>query len=502
MPGDDQQEPGNWGTGAASHATTSVGPLDLERIDPLLSAVPPLDTDLTYGFRLQTGPERLPDIPRRRRLRDTKSFCLICSASIPATLYRSEGHIFIRKHCPVHGDTDILYARDSQFYDAVELNLRVAGVAHQRGEGKPRGAMRAVYVDLTERCNLHCPSCLATSSPTTPRFPPPELGPTLAKLATLDPAPVVFISGGEPTLVKDLANWIYQLRKRDYDVKLLSNGIRIASERGYLQSLKDAGLDWLCLQFDTLDDEKLLVLRRRALADVRRKALAACSELGIKTVMSVMVGKGVNDQELGTLLKLCWDTPGVHQLTLLPSRRIGRSELTTDASRMEATDVMDELYRQTDGSVRKRDWLRFQLAQSLLYRLTREPDYGPRHCFFSLLLVGDSHRFAPATRLGHYLRRPGDIREAYRFARDSRRVERIRFSDRVMVVTVEEFREKLSVDIHDSEHTCTRYQLQGGELHPVCMFNMFERFRSTNPELSLELSKQSAHESRNASIHE
>ena len=71
-----------------------------------------------------------------------------------------------------------------------------------------------------------------------------------------------------------------------------------------------------------------------------------------------------------------------------------------------------------------------------------------------------------------------------------------------MVVTVEEFREKLSVDIHDSEHTCTRYQLQGGELHPVCMFNMFERFRSTNPELSLELSKQSAHESRNASIHE
>ena len=84
-----------------------------------------------------------------------------------------------------------------------------------------------MVIDVTSRCNLRCPHCLAAGHPV------PE--PTLAQLEQLlqsfpgGPGGLVQLGGGEPTLRDDLPQVVQAARQAGFRyVQLNTNGLRLA----------------------------------------------------------------------------------------------------------------------------------------------------------------------------------------------------------------------------------------------------------------------------------
>lgn len=156
-------------------------------------------------------------------------------------------------------------------------------------------------ISLTEKCNLRCLYCM------------PEHGVNLTsqnhllksneiiklvELFALAGVNKVRLTGGEPTIRKDLADIIKQISsiKGIKDVGITSNGVVLSRS---LEMLKKSGLTLVNLSLDTLKPARFEQMTRRKghgrVLDSINKAL----DLGYNPVkVNVVVMKGVNDDEI------------------------------------------------------------------------------------------------------------------------------------------------------------------------------------------------------------
>ena len=144
----------------------------------------------------------------------------------------------------------------------------------------------------------------------------------------LDTAPGcnVQLSGGEPTVRGDLPEVI--ARGRDLGLRffqLNTNGIRLATEGGYAESLAEAGLNTVFLQFDGADDDVHRALRGRRLAAAKEQTIERCAAAGIGVVLVPTVVRGVNLHRLGEVLDFALERlPTVRGIHLQPLALLGR----------------------------------------------------------------------------------------------------------------------------------------------------------------------------------
>ena len=96
-------------------------------------------------------------------------------------------------------------------------------------------------VEVTNRCNMRCPICFSDSRRLGDDIPFEEIRGRMSRLLRISGGPVpLHISGGEPTLREDLPDIVGMARKMGFaHVELISNGIRIGQEPGYLFKLKN-----------------------------------------------------------------------------------------------------------------------------------------------------------------------------------------------------------------------------------------------------------------------
>ena len=183
-------------------------------------------------------------------------------------------------------------------------------------------------VEITETCNLRCPVCYADSGPDTGR----HLG--LAEIqAMLDTVvanegepDVVQISGGEPTLHPDFFAVLDAAKARPIrHLMLNTNGLRIANEPGFAERLAayQPGLE-VYLQFDALRDDSLKSLRGAELADTHRRALERLEATGLSTTLVMTVARGVNDDQIGEVIRHALQWKCVRGVTLQPIQDAGR----------------------------------------------------------------------------------------------------------------------------------------------------------------------------------
>jgi uncharacterized radical SAM superfamily Fe-S cluster-containing enzyme len=207
---------------------------------------------------------------------------------------------------------------------------------------------------------------------------------------------------------------------------------------------------------------------------VREKALGNLNQQGFNITLQCMVHRTINFSEMGEIIRLALDTPGVRHVSFMPSRRLGRGLLTTDENILTEFDVMQGIEEQTAGAIRRADWLVFHFLLSLAYRATRSAHLTPRRCFFPLALVGDKNSYAPVTRLRHYLARPWDIAPLMRMLGHPFRFEEGRWHEHSLVVSIETFRETADVDLGDAAR-CSRFYLVEGGVRQTCVHNTIGR---------------------------
>ena len=267
-------------------------------------------------------------------MRKTRSVCPVCLQNLPAALVRDEsGRILLEKRCPEHGEFRVPvwqglmdFALWSQGSDALPDALGLhcperCGICSEHESGTC-----CALLEVTKRCNLRCRFCFADGGSAEDEPDAAELKDAIREIARRCGGPLLQLSGGEPTLRDDLPELIRFAKEAGCSyVQLNTNGIRLAQEPGYARRLAEAGLDIVFLQFDGTEDGIYETLRGRPLLESKKKAIRACSEarVGVTLVPTVVIG--VNDRNLGELIRLAVSlSPGVRGIHFQPVSWFGR----------------------------------------------------------------------------------------------------------------------------------------------------------------------------------
>lgn len=321
-------------------------------------------------------------------------------ARLAGILVERDGQVWLERGCRTHGLIRTLYDEDPEILSYLEewtapTKAHVPDVAGNFDpipsaylNGLPEMQTQHTCIlleDIAETCNLRCPTCFTDSSPDLR-----HVVPTADVLANVDQRlarengriDVLMLSGGEPTLHPDLAELLDQLVARPITRILVnSNGIRIAGD--------DALLDLLTahrervevyLQYDGLSEQAHRRHRGGDLRRVKSQALQRLSEREIFTTLVMTAALGVNDDEIGDMVRLALDTPYVGGLTIQPQFGSGRSGVIDPLHRLTHTGVLKRLGPQTGGAVTWRD-------------LTALPCSHPHCCSVGYLLRDDSDQW-------------------------------------------------------------------------------------------------------------
>ena len=129
-----------------------------------------------------------------------------------------------------------------------------------------------------------------------------------------------------------------------------TNGIRIATEEGFAERLASYAPGFeVYLQFDSLRDDANRALRGAALAETRLKALDRLDALNLSTTLVVTVVRGLNDGEIGDLVRFALSRRCVRGVTLQPVQVAGRTDgVEPERDRLTLTEVRRRLLEQTD----------------------------------------------------------------------------------------------------------------------------------------------------------
>ena len=301
----------------------------------------------------------------------TIALCPECLAPLPATISADgEGVVWMDRTCEEHGRTRTRIWPDAEHYRWLQslalpktpprANCAATSpcplgcgtcARHER-----RGTL--LEIEVTRACNLHCPVCFMSAED-------PTGDPSLEEIAAMyeviadavgtDGA--VQLTGGEPTCRKDLPEIIRMGRERGFwGIEVNTNGLVIASRPGYLETLVEAGLTGVYLSFDGTTGDVYEATCGRDILDVKLAAIERCREAGIQVVLSVAVLSGVNDAQLGDLLRFSLENADVVAgLALQPAFTSGRFEADREGA-LTAGDVIFKMAEQSEGLIEACDF--------------------------------------------------------------------------------------------------------------------------------------------------
>ncbi len=295
---------------------------------------------------------------------------------LQGNLVLQDGSVYLRRHCQRgHGEVVSLYDEDYPLWEYLQQwrtptreiipdtpdNVLPIPMGYAQGLGDLQTQHSCVLlIDVTEHCNLNCPTCFAASGTNVGRYARlPHI------LRSLDAAiereggkiDVLMLSGGEPTVHPEIVEIIKEAAARKVTRVLLNtNGIRIVRDDRFLAEL--AALHdrlEIYLQFDGFDLETHLFHRGEDLRELKEQAIQRLSAARIFTTLTMVVAEGVNDHEVGRVAQYAFDTDYIGGVAYQPVFGSGRANPIDPLHRMTTTGVLKRLGPQTDGMASAHD---------------------------------------------------------------------------------------------------------------------------------------------------
>jgi uncharacterized radical SAM superfamily Fe-S cluster-containing enzyme len=276
-------------------------------------------------------------------LGQTTSLCETCLGLVPAKIIREGKNVFYQKRCTEHGVQKTLVSDDADYWKRCRDYLKPGDVPlrfHTKiDKGCPYDCGLCpdheqhsclALIEINETCNLTCPTCFASSSPQLKgRKSLAQIESMLDLLVDSEGEPdLLQISGGEPTIHPDILEIIRAAKRRPIrHIMLNTNGIRLANDPDFVAELAamKRGFE-VYLQFDALSKEALQTIRGADLRRVREQALTNLDRHGISTSLVCVIRKGVNDQEIGDILRYAQSWACVRGVTFQPVQDVGRND--------------------------------------------------------------------------------------------------------------------------------------------------------------------------------
>jgi len=240
--------------------------------------------------------------------------CNTCRGRVPAEFQVRDGQVWIRKQCPTCGLTESLVSTDAAMWQAKRdlwhyvptdpvactLHCDTCRVDHQPN---------MVFLDVTNRCNMNCPICIATIRGMGFDFTPPleYFEKIFAHIGRMNPKPMVELFGGEPLVRKDILEIIAIGRRNGLKPRVVTNGLALADEEFCRQFCEAGGRARFGFDGRSPDiyeklrnnrgayEKKMKALENLKKYSRRRHAIISCAAYGI------------NDQYLADLIQYCHD---------------------------------------------------------------------------------------------------------------------------------------------------------------------------------------------------
>jgi 7,8-dihydro-6-hydroxymethylpterin dimethyltransferase len=294
------------------------------------------------------------------------SICTTCFRRVDAKIVFEDGNVYMLKRCPEHGFERVLMADDVDYYRRCrEVFLKPPEMPDHYNTPVKYGCPYdcglcpdheqhscLTLIEICDACNLNCPICYADSGTHRTTYRSMEqIEAMLDAVVSNEIEPdVVQISGGEPTIHPDFFAVLDAAKRRPIKHLMVNtNGIRIAQDEGFAERLADYMPDFeLYLQFDSFRREPLMQLRGADLRSIREKALEKLNRLNISTTLVVTVERGVNDDEIGSIVDFALQQPCVRGVTFQPVQQAGRLRGYDPAiNRLTLTEVRRRILEQT-----------------------------------------------------------------------------------------------------------------------------------------------------------
>jgi uncharacterized radical SAM superfamily Fe-S cluster-containing enzyme len=292
---------------------------------------------------------------------------------IRASIVEEDGKILMRKECAVHGRFEDVMAIDPAFlrrierlYPGRDFTAPFTKLREHGSSSIKYGRGSVLTVDLTNRCNMMCDPCFMDANQVgyVHELEWDDIKKILDDSLTVQPRRQMSIqfSGGEPTLSPHFLRAISYAREVGFFcVQCATNGVQFAQDPDFARAAKRAGLRLAYLQFDGIGNDANAHRKVGNLYDVKLRAIENLHAAGIDVVLVVTVVRGVNDDQVGNIVRFAIDNADkITVVSFQPVSFTGRDEDVTDeeraARRYTLSHLAHDVKRQTGMSEPLRDW--------------------------------------------------------------------------------------------------------------------------------------------------
>ncbi len=450
--------------------------------------------------------------PRQKVDRDevfleyTKSICPVCKTVIDAEVNVKDNRVFMRKRCQEHGQFEALLYGDAQMYfDSMRFNKPgtmpletqtevVDGCPLDCGlcpDHKQHACLGIIEVNTG--CNLDCPICFADSGHQPDGFSLTleQCGTALDAFVHSEGEPeVVMYSGGEPTIHPLILDFIQlALDKGVKTVNLNTNGIKLAHDKKFVRAL--AAFDRkpnIYMQFDGFNERTHTEIRGRDLRKAKQAALDNCAEAGLTVTLVAAIEQGLNEHEMGDIVKFGIQHPAVRSVAFQPVTHSGRHLEFDPMQRLTNAEIVHGLADQVPEWFRVSDFFPvpccFPTCRSITYLLIDGDNVVP---IPRLLHIEDyldyvSNRVMPDMDIRHALEKlwsatatPGtemnqeqlecavcgiDLPEALKTVTDT-----------AFMIVIQDFQDPYTLNVKQLMKCCVEEVTPDGRLIPFCAYN-------------------------------
>lgn len=302
----------------------------------------------------------------------TNGLCNECLKVIPTKIVFKDNKVYLLKYCSEHGEQLELLEHDIEYYKHKRDFDKAGTVTKTQTEVKhgcpydcglcPNHDQHSCInlIEVTDKCNMCCNTCYASSGKGKDK----DLE-TIKKMidfaaeAEGGRGEVLQVSGGEPTLHKDIIKIIEYAREKFQYVMLNTNGIRIAEDLEFVKELsKFKGRFEIYLQFDSFNDEVYTKIRGRNLKSIKEQAVNNLKEYNIPITLVMTLERYLNDKEIGKVITYGIETSNVRGVNIQPVAYFGRKNGNIDRkNRVTLTDTIRLIEEQTKKMIVKEDFV-------------------------------------------------------------------------------------------------------------------------------------------------
>jgi 7,8-dihydro-6-hydroxymethylpterin dimethyltransferase len=311
-----------------------------------------------------------------RWLGSTTSICPRCKRLLDAQLLERNGRVVLSRACPEHGLFEPVVYGDAVRYREVQRFNKPGAEPLERQTEISRGCPHDCgicpehaqhtclgIIEVNTACNLDCPICFADSGSG-----PQEHGYSLSleQVESMLDAFVraegepesVQLSGGEPSIHPQILEMLRAARDRGIQLVMLNtNGIRLARDPRFAAALAEIGVH-VYLQFDGFTEATQLAIRGKDLTEEKLRALDRCAEAGVSVSLAAAVERGVNENEVGEIVRFGIEHPAVAGVFFQPVTHSGRFRRDSDPlDKLTNPDVIDAICEQLPEWFRADDFV-------------------------------------------------------------------------------------------------------------------------------------------------